>query len=570
MDRGRTALKNDTSPVIEKMATMDDNPLEFDDLVQAWNRLCEQTKGEIDFQFADIENAAISVLSDQSNDSRAGQIGNEISRMLSGFDYPTYLVTANGRVAALNTSALLEFSRISIGDTVDLLPFKLETAREISTLVSSTLHDENNETSDAVLRRAYGEGAERDVTIAVTPSGGEVPTALVFVITPRWKPKSVELLKRQFGLTNTESQVLANFIDGYSTENIATLRKRSHATIRTQLQSILNKTGARSQTELLRIVLSLSDFTKEIDPITDALSHPYRRQAVILREGGRRIEFTLMGDFNGKPIVTVATASFYTLTAEIEKVLHDEGLCIISVCTPGCGQTDPVFDKTHRLQTFCDDIAAVLDLQKIAKCPLLAITHNPPICYYLARHLPDRFSHLVQLNAAVPLKFAAASKTQSPWVNGILRACDSHPTLGKLLLKGGCKAWASIGASNVMRFQLSSNPVDAEFALRTENLAEFEHALKTATANGIASAVEDISLSFGDWSENVEACPIRVTIMHGDQDRLFHYDAVQEFTARFSDKVTLSTYSDAGFCLVYKYPAQSISTLRSVVEKYHP
>ena len=121
-----------------------------------------------------------------------------------------------------------------------------------------------------------------------------------------------------------------------------------------------------------------------------------------------------------------------------------------------------------------------------------------------------------------------------------------------------------------MRFQLSSNPVDAEFALRTENLAEFEHALKTATANGIASAVEDISLSFGDWSENVEACPIRVTIMHGDQDRLFHYDAVQEFTARFSDKVTLSTYSDAGFCLVYKYPAQSISTLRSVVERVHP
>ena len=232
--------------------------------------------------------------------------------MLSGFDYPTYLVTADGRIAALNTSALLGFSRIGIGDTVDLLPFTLDKAQEISTLVSSTLHDENKNTSDAVLRRAYGEGAERDVTIAVTAAGGDVPTALVFVITPRWKPKSVELLKRQFGLTNAESQVLVNFIDGYTSENIATLRNRSHTTIKTQLQSILNKTGARSKTELLRIVLSLSDFTKEISPITDALTHPYRRRAVILREGGRRIEFTLMGDFNGKPVVTVATASFYT------------------------------------------------------------------------------------------------------------------------------------------------------------------------------------------------------------------------------------------------------------------
>ena len=563
-------MENNTSPVIEKMATMDDNPLEFDDLVQAWNQLCEQTRGEIDFQFADIENAAISVLADQSNDSRAGQIGNEISRMLSGFDYPTYLVTADGRIAALNTSALLGFSRIGIGDTVDLLPFTLDKAQEISTLVSSTLHDENKNTSDAVLRRAYGEGAERDVTIAVTAAGGDVPTALVFVITPRWKPKSVELLKRQFGLTNAESQVLVNFIDGYTSENIATLRNRSHTTIKTQLQSILNKTGARSKTELLRIVLSLSDFTKEISPITDALTHPYRRRAVILREGGRRIEFTLMGDFNGKPVVTVATASFYTLTAEIEKVLHDEGLCIISVCTPGCGQTDPALDNTHRLQTFCSDIAAVMDLQKIDKCPLLAITHSSPICYYLARHLPDRFSHLVQLNAAVPLKFAVASKTQSPWVNGIIRACESHPTLGNLLLKGGCKAWATIGASNIMRFQLSSNPVDAEFALRTENLAESEHALKTATANGITSAVDDISLSFGDWTENVKESPIRVTVLHGEQDRLFHYAAIQEFVAHFSDKVALLSYSDAGFSLVYKYPVQSIRTLKSVVDRYHP
>ena len=563
-------MENDTSPVIKKMTTMDDNPLEFDDLVQAWNQLCEQTNGEIDLQFADIENAAISVLADQSNDSRAGQVGNEISRMLGGFDYPTYLVTADGRVAALNTSALLEFSRIGIGVTVDLLPFKLDKAQEISTLVASILRDENNDTSDAVLRRAYGEGAARDVTIAVTPAGGDVPTALVFVITPRWKPKSVELMKRQFGLTNAESQVLVNFIDGYSSENIALLRNRSQTTIKSQLKSIRNKTGARSTTELLRIVLSLSDFTKEISPITDALTHPYRRQAVILREGGRRIEFTLMGDFNGKPVVTVATASFYTLTAEIEKVLHDEGLCIISVCTPGCGQTDPALDKTHRLQTFCSDIAAVMDLQKIDKCPLLAITHSSPICYYLARHLPDRFSHLVQLNAVVPLKFAVASKTQSPWVNGILRACESHPTLGNLLLKGGCKAWATIGASNIMRFQLSSNPVDAEFALRTENLAESEHALKTATANGIASAVDDISLSFGDWTENVKESPIRVTILHGEQDRLFHYAAIQEFAAHFSDKVTLLSYSDAGFCLVYKYPVQSIRTLRSVVESHHP
>ena len=50
-------MDNPTSTsVIDKMKNMDDNPLEFDDLIIAWNSLCEQSwaKSTDDFQFADI------------------------------------------------------------------------------------------------------------------------------------------------------------------------------------------------------------------------------------------------------------------------------------------------------------------------------------------------------------------------------------------------------------------------------------------------------------------------------------------------------------------------------------
>ena len=123
--------------------------------------------------------------------------------MLSTFDYPTFLVTTSGKVAAINTAASMEF-KLDIGDEIDELPFLLEASERLSLIVSKRLHDSDPGDADALLKRAYGKGNEKEATIAISTSLGKVPTALVFVITTQWKPESVELLKRQFGLTDTE------------------------------------------------------------------------------------------------------------------------------------------------------------------------------------------------------------------------------------------------------------------------------------------------------------------------------------------------------------------------------
>jgi len=562
-------VKSNTSSVIKKMTDMDGDPLDFNDLVAAWNKLCEQSWAETsgDFQFADIESAAVAALSDQVNEKHTGSIGNEISRMLSTFDYPTFLVTTDGRIAAINLAASLEFE-LTIGDKIDQLPYKLQAAENLSVLVGKCLQAQDSATADALLKRAYGENNEREATIAITASMGRVPTALVFVISTQWKPSSTKLLKSQFDLTDTEAEILINFVDGYSTQDIATHRDRSHATVRTQLQSVLTKTGARNQTELLRIALSVSNFVKDIGVITDAVNHPYRRQAEIFREGGRLIEVTLMGNLTGTPILTVAGPSVYTCNADIEQALHESGLYVISVCTPGCGKTDPVPVGAERMSYICQDISAILDQLKIDRCAILALTNNSPICYALTSRLPERFSHVVQMSACVPLKYSEDNTSQSPWLTGILRASNDHPAMKTILLKGAIKAWATIGARQFIRLQLSSNPVDAEYAFRAENLAENEHALKTATMGGISAVVEDISLSFGDWSDDIEASPVNITIMHGEHDHLFPIEGVRAFASHFSHKAKLLEIPNAGFTFIQKKPTEVIQHLKKVVESY--
>ena len=462
----------ETSSVVRKIKAADDSPLDYDELVEAWNALCEKawTEKSDDFQFADIENAAIAALSAGSDQSPSGQVGNDISRMLSSFDYPTYLVTVDGRVAAANTAASMEFN-LDIGKPIDQLPYTLDGAQPISALIRESMDEEKEIDVDATLKRAYTADDEKIATIALTPSFGRVPMALVFIVTTKWKPKSTELLKQQFGLTETESEVLISFVDGYSSQDIAKQRNRSHATIRTQFQSIMNKTGTRNQTELLRSVLSISDFSKSIGEIVDAVNHPHRRRAEVLREGGRIVEVTLMGDTKGKPILTIANVSNYTFNATIEQALYDAGLYIVSLCAPGCGRTDSARDGINRMDCLSMDSEAVLDQLSIQRCTMMAYNTNAPVCYMVANRTRNRFNHLIQIAACAPIRYIRSSvTTQSSWVNGVLKASIANPGMKSLLFQGGMKALATIGAKHFLRLQMSSNPVDSKHVLSAENL----------------------------------------------------------------------------------------------------
>jgi len=417
------------------------------------------------------------------------------------------------------------------------------------------------------LKRAFGIGNEREATIAITTSIAKVSTALVFVISTQWKSSSAELIKRQFALTNTETEVLISFVNGYSSKDIAKQRKRSHATVRTQFQTILAKTGARNQSELLRICLSVSDFVGKIDVITDAVNHPHRRRSEVLRKGGRRVEVTIAGDVSGDPIVSIAQLTHYTFTAEFEQYLFDAKLYIINVCPPSYGRTDPIAENASRIDHTCDDVIAVLDQLEVDSCPVLATHTNGPYVYALANSRPERINSVAQISAIGPIKFAQNSESCSSWMTGIVRACHTHGALKRIIIRGAVRSMVTLGSKQFMRIQVTSKPIDAEYVLRPENIKEYQHAMTAATHGGLASAVTDCILAFGDWTDHIESMNQHITIIHGGEDGLFAIESVRAFAAEFPDKVTVIEISEAGFSLAYSHAKEAVAILRSLVDK---
>jgi DNA-binding CsgD family transcriptional regulator len=85
-----------------------------------------------------------------------------------------------------------------------------------------------------------------------------IPCALVFVSDPTASPKSrAAFIRMLYGLTPTESRLADLLLEGLELRGVADRLGLTIGTARFHLKRVLAKTGARRQTELMRLMLSL-------------------------------------------------------------------------------------------------------------------------------------------------------------------------------------------------------------------------------------------------------------------------------------------------------------------------
>jgi DNA-binding CsgD family transcriptional regulator/PAS domain-containing protein len=82
---------------------------------------------------------------------------------------------------------------------------------------------------------------------------------LVLLVTDPEKPSNFpdDLLRALYDLTPTEVDVAKGLMMGYSAQEIACLRRVSTGTVRQQIKSMLSKTGASRQSDMVRLFMTL-------------------------------------------------------------------------------------------------------------------------------------------------------------------------------------------------------------------------------------------------------------------------------------------------------------------------
>ena len=88
------------------------------------------------------------------------------------------------------------------------------------------------------------------------------PCAAVWVIEEKPRVPGVRRLQNLFGLTSAEAALAAEIARGKTLLEVAERSRLSRHTVRNQLKSVFAKTGARSQADLVRLVLGCPDFDR--------------------------------------------------------------------------------------------------------------------------------------------------------------------------------------------------------------------------------------------------------------------------------------------------------------------
>lgn len=555
------------SIVLRMLEQAGKDPQSHNDWINGWRKLHHELGKIPDSSsgFSEIEHTALASISNVNITGNYAHLNSHVSRMLRTFKHPAFIVDGNGLITAANTMVRLNYE-VTVGDKVSDLPVTLKDKESIEYVVKAVMRSKFSK-GNAVFKQAQSQDSTHQLTLAITRSNveGSETSALVFLISSKFGEQVAQLIKNHYGLTEVESQVLINFVEGHSLREIAQYRNRSYATIRTQFNSLMTKMGAHNQVTLLRTALSLSDYNNEIDKSASALAHPFRRYANVMRPDGRIIDVCCSGDPAGKPVLHIPCVGANRFNADIEKLLFRAGLNLITVCPPAYGKTDEQPVGSSRRQCKAEDIAAVLNMLNIDSCPVMVSVSGTHSAFDTAASLPDRISQILLVGSCPPAKYWKRHGTCAAWIDAIFRTDEKFQTVRKLIAGANLKALITLGLMEWYKHQLAGNTKDIEILMKPENLVEVEYGLESSTTFGINSIMEDVPVIFTDYSELISQSGCKISIIHGGADPMFPVECARDFRADHPDRVELFEIEDAGFTVLLSHSEQVVGLLSNLV-----
>ncbi len=524
------------------------DPFRFEELVDTWNVLFDAHAGDgPEANPAQVErmvDATFAALGGGDDDQRRSQL----QRVINGLPHAALIVRADGVVTGLNEAAL-ERLPLDPGSQVGEIGYALEKDEDLATAVASAL-DRRNGSSEVVLKRAVHIKTDRAATLAVVPSRGTeagLDMAMLFVIDPVWRAEVEALMARAYDLTSAEARVLMGFLDGHSLQDVATQRGTSYATVRTQFQTVMSKTGARSQAELMRNTLAVSQFFTDVKKVADVAGHPYRKRIDLFRPGGRSVDVTLAGDLNGKLVVYIPDTTQCTFQPSIEAAFRQAGLCVASLCRPGFGRTDPPTPGQAYDACLAEDVAAFQDQYGVKKSAVMA--HNSSSCfgYRVGGLIPDRVTRLIVVSSLVPKKFMLAGDVGSPWVAALMRTALVSPHMHRMIVGAAIRSWKAMGSRRIFSMQFASYKPDVVLAIQPESITEHDHAINMAIGQSLDYAVIAFEHAMRDWSDWIDGCAVPIELISGEYDPIAPVGGIRKMVESYPDKMTLHVIEDAGY-----------------------
>ncbi|MFB2553509.1 alpha/beta fold hydrolase [Ensifer soli] len=501
--------------------------------------------------------------------------GNAMSEILAGFlPSAAFAVSGAGMIADVNWAARWIFG-IKPGDSLSALPFADDQIADIAACIRRVARHE--EVTDAFFR-GQSLATQRLVVFRISPlpagRGEDGGHALVVSTELVWPQALTGMIRDAFSLTQAEVEVVRGLAEGATLQAIARERRRSVATVRTQLRSILAKTETHTQAELVRITLNLMDV---VGPARESARDvatvvgsggleplPFRS---LYRPAGRRIDYVIIGDPAGQPMLFLPmNFGLIRWPASAERYARAEGLCVIVPIRPGFGHSTPVKDRKTLTDIVSDDMAALLDALGIrAPCPIIALSCDGYFAFHFHKRHPGRLSAIFVCGAGLPFFTRQQYERMHKWHRFIIANARYAPVILPFLVKAGFSLARRIGKRAFVHAVYGDAAGDVDVFEQPDVM----QALITGSEVCISdwhsahdAFSHEVILQQADWRAVVSGCDIPVTCYQGHQDPAMPPATIEEMKAAFPH-INFIEDPRAGELIFFKHWREIVDRARS-------
>lgn len=382
----------------------------------------------------------------------------------------------------------------------------------------------------------------------------------------RWHEQAGRVMRDAFGLSESEADITGMLVEGRELRDIAEIRGRTLATVRTQLKSVLKKTHTHSQNELVRLCTVLSAHMPANINNRRIGAEKVRFHAL---PSGRTIPYHVFGPERGRPILFLhGMLDGVQVTGEIQSLLVQHNLKLIGPERPFFGSAEGADVPTrHAITAFADDMRDMVEALGLGRFAIIGHMAGALAAHAVAAHFGDRVVGIVPIAGGVPIVGSEQIKMMSPRQRMVAYTARYTPSALPFILRAGIRQLDHGGAKKFMDALYVNSPADQQACARGEVFNMVSGGYRYAIAQGHKAFEIDSYHVVRDWSHLVDATDRPIHLVHGRGDPVVRIETVRAFAERYGDRATLHEHPDQGQLVYYSDPGFPLSIVAGLFEE---
>jgi len=483
-----------------------------------------------------------------------------LARAVQDVPGPALVLSPEGRVVVTNTegASVLGARQGSFLDLDRIDPRSLETFR---TMMRAANKRANR--SQAILRMSpLNDG---DAILAeswlLTPKIEGAAFLVIRSLEIEWTDRASEMLAQAFGLSAAEVEIARIFFRVRDVAATAAARNVSLLTVRTQLKSIMAKTEAPSQVELMRLLaMTAGRAIQDRQGKTDTWRDPLGREEVLNLADGRSVAWTWLGDPNGRPVILCRGLPMcYLLPPDSEGQLRDAGIKLLALSRTQASAIPASIPICLHWKTISPRCAA--SSTHVVKAPCIAIGLSNGVLPLLAEASlrPDRFHALIAIGYTGVLDRSGIRRLQ-PTQQAMMRLVGMLPWLVDLMAKQAHRMIQTYGVDWYIERAYRTRPLD--YATCTDpNLAPFiRNACSHLLAQGHLTFVRELLLARSDIDPVIDTLSVPLTWVAPEQDGVFDEMSFRQIERR-NPRIRVRPLAKAGELALYQQTSRIVDLI---------